>query len=111
MTNSKCRKENQKGHSHSKSYFIKLEIFGSPTRKFLLKSSPSRCIKKTVFSFRLKHFQIYDCMNINLQDDDHPVKVGLSDAYIIDRTIYCEYKLPNHMFELKLSSCSTEDYL
>lgn len=50
-------------------------------------------------------------MNVNLQDDDHPVKVGLSDAYIIDRTIYCEYKLPNHMFELKLSSCSTEDYL
>ena len=26
------------------------------------------------------------------QDDDHPVKVGLSDAYIIDRTIYCEWQ-------------------
>ena len=27
----------------------------------------------------------------NLQDDDHPVKVGLSDAYIIDRTVYCKF--------------------
>ena len=26
-----------------------------------------------------------------LQDDDHPVKVGLSDAYIIDRTVYCKF--------------------
>lgn len=25
----------------------------------------------------------------NIQDDQHPVKVGLSDAYIIDRTIFC----------------------
>jgi len=25
---------------------------------------------------------------ISIKDDDHPVKVGLSDAYIIDRTIY-----------------------
>jgi hypothetical protein len=26
----------------------------------------------------------------NIQDDQHPVKVGLSDAYIIDRTIFCK---------------------
>lgn len=26
----------------------------------------------------------------NIQDDLHPVKVGLSDAYIIDRTIFCK---------------------
>lgn len=26
----------------------------------------------------------------NIQDDHHPVKVGLSDAYIIDRTIFCK---------------------
>ena len=25
-----------------------------------------------------------------IEDADHPVKVGLSDAYIIDRTIFCE---------------------
>jgi hypothetical protein len=25
---------------------------------------------------------------VSIKDDDHPVKVGLSDAYIIDRTIY-----------------------
>ena len=26
-----------------------------------------------------------------LKDNEHPVKVGLSDAYIIDRTIFCKY--------------------
>jgi len=26
----------------------------------------------------------------NIEDDLHPVKVGLSDAYIIDRTIFCK---------------------
>ena len=26
-----------------------------------------------------------------IQDEEHPVKVGLSDAYIIDRTIFCKY--------------------
>ena len=25
-----------------------------------------------------------------IQDEEHPVKVGLSDAYIIDRTIFCK---------------------
>lgn len=25
-------------------------------------------------------------------DDHHPVKIGLSDAYIIDKTIFCEYR-------------------
>ena len=28
-----------------------------------------------------------------ITDDDHPVKVGLSDAYIIERTIFCKYIL------------------
>ena len=27
-----------------------------------------------------------------ITDDDHPVKVGLSDAYIIERTIFCKLK-------------------
>jgi hypothetical protein len=27
-----------------------------------------------------------------IQDEEHPVKVGLSDAYIIDRTIFCKWK-------------------
>ena len=27
-----------------------------------------------------------------IADEDHPVKVGLSDAYIIDRTIFCKKK-------------------
>ena len=26
-----------------------------------------------------------------LKDNEHPVKVGLSDAYIIDRTIFCKF--------------------
>ena len=26
----------------------------------------------------------------NIAHEEHPVKVGLSDAYIIDRTIFCE---------------------
>lgn len=26
-----------------------------------------------------------------INDDQHPVKIGLSDAYIIDRTIFCKY--------------------
>lgn len=25
-----------------------------------------------------------------IQDDKHPVKVGLSDAYIIDKVVYCK---------------------
>jgi hypothetical protein len=28
----------------------------------------------------------------SIQDDHHPVKVGLSDAYIIDRTIFCKLR-------------------
>ena len=35
-----------------------------------------------------------DLIVLLLQDDDHPVKVGLSDAYIIDRTIYCKRQFP-----------------
>lgn len=26
-----------------------------------------------------------------IKDEKHPVKIGLSDAYIIDKTIYCEF--------------------
>lgn len=29
----------------------------------------------------------------SIQDDKHPVKVGLSDAYIIDKTVFCKYAL------------------
>lgn len=29
----------------------------------------------------------------SIQDDKHPVKVGLSDAYIIDKTIFCKFIL------------------
>lgn len=28
-----------------------------------------------------------------IEDTAHPVKVGLSDAYIMDRTIFCEFKI------------------
>ena len=28
-----------------------------------------------------------------LKDNEHPVKVGLSDAYIIDRTIFCKFMM------------------
>lgn len=27
----------------------------------------------------------------SILDDKHPVKIGLSDAYIIDKTIFCKY--------------------
>lgn len=27
----------------------------------------------------------------NIEDKEHPVKVGLSDAYMMDRTVFCEY--------------------
>lgn len=26
-----------------------------------------------------------------IKDEKHPVKIGLSDAYIIDKTIYCKF--------------------
>ena len=29
----------------------------------------------------------------NIAHEEHPVKVGLSDAYIIDRTIFCKYRI------------------
>lgn len=32
----------------------------------------------------------------SIQDDKHPVKVGLSDAYIIDKTIFCKAKMINN---------------
>lgn len=28
-----------------------------------------------------------------IQDDKHPVKIGLSDAYIIDKTIFCKFSI------------------
>ena len=28
-----------------------------------------------------------------IEDEEHPVRVGLSDAYIIDRTIFCKHTL------------------
>jgi len=36
-----------------------------------------------------------------IKDDNHPVKVGLSDAYIIDRTIFCTF-LPIASFFVSL---------
>lgn len=27
----------------------------------------------------------------DINDQHHPVKVGLSDAYILDRTVFCKY--------------------
>lgn len=32
----------------------------------------------------------------SIQDEHHPVKVGLSDAYIIDRTIFCKFEFYYH---------------
>lgn len=29
----------------------------------------------------------------NIKDDMHPVKIGLSDAYIIDSTLFCKFIL------------------
>lgn len=35
------------------------------------------------------YFQVPIFVNA-IQDDKHPVKVGLSDAYIIDKVVYCK---------------------
>ena len=51
---------------------------------------------------------------INIMDEDHPVKVGLSDAYIIDRTVYCKSKHkpdPPTPSKPLFSSCEAEDHL
>lgn len=38
-----------------------------------------------------------------IKDEKHPVKIGLSDAYIIDKTIYCKFPadvgIPNIIYE------------
>jgi hypothetical protein len=41
-----------------------------------------------------------------IQDEEHPVKVGLSDAYIIDRTIFCKWKGLTESLSKSLSSVS-----
>lgn len=33
-------------------------------------------------------------------DEAHPVKVGVSDAYIIDRTIFCKFVLSDFLFSI-----------
>lgn len=35
----------------------------------------------------------------SIEDSQHPVKVGLSDAYIIDRTIFCTYQKRFHSWK------------
>lgn len=35
------------------------------------------------------YYQLPTLIN-NIQDSQHPVKVGLSDAYIVDKMLYCE---------------------
>jgi hypothetical protein len=27
----------------------------------------------------------------NIEDKEHPVKIGLSDAYMMDRTVFCKF--------------------
>jgi hypothetical protein len=44
-----------------------------------------------------------------IQDEEHPVKVGLSDAYIIDRTIFC--KLTLNLVALSNSAFSDVSFL
>lgn len=29
----------------------------------------------------------------HIEDSQHPVKVGISDAYIIDKTVFCKFNL------------------
>ena len=44
----------------------------------------------------------------NIAHEEHPVKVGLSDAYIIDRTIFCKpLALANHpkLSQAKPNTC------
>lgn len=41
----------------------------------------------------------------NIQDDFHPVKVGLSDAYIIDRTMFCEYLYMKKGYMIRRGVC------
>ena len=46
-------------------------------------------------------FVYRDIPQFDIKDDQHPVKVGLSDAYIIDRTIFCKYTKFEPCFDLK----------
>lgn len=38
-----------------------------------------------------------------IEDTMHPVKVGLSDAYIMDRTVFCKYRAPPLVTQFCLS--------
>ena len=48
---------------------------------------------------------------INIEDAEHPVKVGLSDAYIIERTIFCKLFTQRNYFYGKLDNESDFVYL
>ena len=36
----------------------------------------------------------------NIEDKEHPVKIGLSDAYMMDRTVFCESCSVDRLFAL-----------
>ena len=48
-----------------------------------------------------------------IPDKSHPVKVGISDAYVIDKTVFCknEFYLVFHVLFFDFCSHSKEDYL
>lgn len=48
-----------------------------------------------------------------IPDKSHPVKVGISDAYVIDKTVFCknEFYLVFHVLFFHFCSHSKEDYL
>lgn len=51
-----------------------------------------------------------------IKDEKHPVKIGLSDAYIIDKTIYCKclncyFAVLRLMSRMIFFSCTTKNHL
>ena len=46
---------------------------------------------------------------MTITDDEHPVKVGLSDAYIIERTIFCKHLLFSNLCDFTASFFSREE--
>ena len=72
---------------------IPIEIISIKVQNMCKKVTEGK-VSKTFYGIRqlliVESFHLHDLTMFSPQDDDHPVKVGLSDAYIIDRTIYCD---------------------
>ena len=74
------------------SFTFQVILFANGNITFAYHMIPVNIVNIMVI-FPPQHVRKYSNLSLS-QDEDHPVKVGLSDAYIIDRTVYCEYCHP-----------------